>query len=337
MMPDLPKPEIRAFGTLPDGGDVKRITLVNDRIAASILSFGAILQDVRLAGVPYSVTIGTDDLAGYLGPMGSCGALIGPVVNRISGAGATLDGWKYVFEANQGDGITRHSGSAGTHRKLWNIDEASDTVLTLSLSLLDGEGGFPGNRMVSARFSLDGATLELRVIAETDAPTWVNFANHSYWNLDGTETFAGHAIEIAADRSCASGPDSLVTGEIRPVEGTPLDFRQPREVAPGRPPLDVNLCLADDRREVTEVLTLTGQSGVKLRIATTEPGIQLYDAVNLKAPGFEGHLGRPYAPFAGIAIEAQGWPDAPNNRQFPSIVVRPGERYEQITQYRFEA
>ena len=336
-MSALLPPGLYPFGTRPDGQEVRCIVLSDGVLTVAVLTQGVILQDVRLAGVPYSLTIGTDTLDPYLGDMRSCGSLIGPVINRISNASARIGGTVCRFEANQ-DGLhTRHSGAAGTQMKLWDVSERSDTAVTLECSLPDGEGGFPGNRAVAARLSLpEPGLLELRVAVTTDRDTIVNFANHSYWNLDGTETYAGHRLRVDADRRCLTDETALVTGEVEPVFGSFFDFRDGRVLSPGTDPrIDVNMCVSTRRRAPTEVLTLTGRSGVSMTVATTEPGVQLYDAALFKNAGAEGHDGRGNGPFCGLAIEPQGWPDAPNRPQFPSILLEEGHAYEQVSTYRF--
>lgn len=285
----------------------------------------------------YGLTIGTDTLPPYLGPMRSAGSLIGPVVNRISNGRAEIGGTTYDFERNQDGMHTRHCGAAGTQNKLWEIAEVSDTSVTLELGLPDGEGGFPGNRAVAARFSLlAGGVLELRVAMTTDRDTIVNFANHSFWNLDGTDTYAGHQLQVAADRRCLADDRALVTGEVVDVDGSFFDFRTARPLSPGQDPLiDTNLCVADQRRSLSEVLTLTGTSGVSMTLSTTEPGVQIYDGERFDNGGVPGHDGQKNLPYCGLAIEAQGWPDAPNHRHFPSIALAAGHAYEQVTQFRF--
>lgn len=330
-------PGIYPFGSRPDGQAVERVVLSDGTMGIAVLTQGAILQDVRLDGVAYGLTIGTDTLDPYLAPMRSAGSLIGPVVNRISGGRATIDGETYEFERNQDGKHTRHCGEAGTQNKLWEIAEATDTSVTLELALPDGEGGFPGNRAVAARFSLpEPGVLELRVAVTTDRTTIVNFANHSYWNLDGTDTYAGHRLQVAADRRCLTDDRALVTGEVVPVDGSFFDFREPRELTPGQDPLiDTNMCVADSRRPLTEVLTLTGTSGVTMSVSTTEPGVQLYDGSGFTNGDAPGHDGRDNRPYCGFAIEPQGWPDAPNHSHFPQITLPEGRSYEQVTRYRF--
>ncbi|MEM8554232.1 MAG: aldose epimerase family protein [Pseudomonadota bacterium] len=330
-------PGVYPFGTRPDGQAVKRVVLANETLGVAILTQGAIIQDVRMAGVFHSLTIGTDTLEPYLGDMRSCGSLIGPVINRISNGSAHIGRYSYEFERNQDGKHTRHSGTAGTQRKLWEIDAVTDTALNLSLTLPDGEGGFPGNRQISAQFTLrEPAELEMRVTSTTDKPTILNFANHSYWNLDGTNTYAGHRLQVAADRRCIADDGAMVTGEVAPVEGTFFDFREAVTLTPGEDPLiDVNMCVSTTRRNLTDVLRLEGTTGVSLQVATTEPGVQLYDGSGFKNAGAEGHDGRANAAYCGIAIEAQGWPDAINHAHFPSILVEPGHIYQQVTRFRF--
>ncbi|WP_193141797.1 aldose epimerase family protein [Meridianimarinicoccus sp. MJW13] len=330
-------PGIAPFGTLADGTDVQKVTLNDGTLSVAILTFGAIVQDVRLAGVPHSLTIGTEDMATYAGPMASAGGLIGPVVNRISDGSADLDGKTYRFERNQDGQHTCHAGAAGTHRKVWTLAERTDTHVELTLTLPDGEGGFPGTRTVTARYALTApGTLEMQVTVTTDAATWINFANHSYWNLDGTDTYASHRLTIDAERYCVPGPGDLATGEVRSVAGTPYDFRQERTLAPGQDAkLDLNFCLAEARRTPRQVLTLTGASGVRMELETTEPGVQIYDAGGIRTGGAVGHHGKTHAAYCALAIEAQGWPDAPSHAAFPSTVLRPGETYAQITRWRF--
>lgn len=319
------------------GLPVQRVILDNGTMSVTLLSLGATLQDLRLAGVSHSLTLGSPDVSSYCGVLTYFGAIVGPVANRISGAAATLGGTQFHFEPNDHGRTCLHSGSTGTHAQVWDIGEVNNLSVVFELSLPDGTGGFPGNRVLAARFALTGPrTLELQIAATTDADTWINFANHSYWNLDGTETYAGHQLRIGADRYCVTDAAALVTGDAIPVADSPYDFRQLRALLPGQDaPIDHNFCLADGRRPTTEVATLIGASGISMTVETTEPGLQVYDAARLETGGLLGHNGHPLGRHAGLAIEAQGWPDAPNQPQFPSVVLRAGYSYEQITRWRF--
>ncbi|PRY94585.1 aldose 1-epimerase [Hasllibacter halocynthiae] len=302
---------------------------------ARVLQWGACLQDVRHSAIPHSLTMGTDELSLYEGPMATAGGLIGPVVNRISDARATLDGAEHRLEPREdAGGATLHSGSAGTHRKLWDLADHGPRHVTLRLAMPDGEGGFPGNRTVTARWEVAGPALTLTVEAETDAPTWINFANHSYWNLDGTGSAEGHALVSPAERYLDADEEGLVTGRIEEVEGTPLDFRQGRTLAAGPPHLDHCLVLAEEPRSIAPAAVLTGTSGIRLEVDSTEPAMQVYDGWKLKDVGAPDHQGRPIGPHRGVALECQRWPDAPSHGGFPSVRLDPGEVYRQMTVWR---
>jgi aldose 1-epimerase len=319
---------IRHFGGLADGRAVQAVTLAAGDVTATILTWGAILQDLRLAGVGYGLTLGSESLADYQGQMRYHGALIGPVVNRLTGARAKIAGQDHQFEPAPDETFSLHSGSAGTHLKLWDLGAVNDTSVTLSLNLPDGDGGFPGNRTVTALFSLTPpATLRMQLSVTTDAPTLINFANHSYWNLDGTADWSGHRVQVAADHYLPTTPDFTPTGAIVSVDGLPMDFRQSRSLSPGQPDLDNNFCLSATPQPLRDVLCLTGRSGVTLTVATTETGVQLYDGRNAIRPG--------RGTFEGIAIEAQAWPDAPNHTGFPTIELAQGDCYQQVTEWRF--
>ncbi|MGR3541212.1 MAG: aldose epimerase family protein [Hasllibacter sp.] len=329
--------------TLTDGRTAHAFEITDEVIGggtfgARILQWGACLQDVRHSAVPHSLTMGTPELALYEGPMATAGGLIGPVVNRVSDASATLDGTTHHFEARpDAGGATLHSGGAGTHRKLWEVAEHGPRHVTLRIDMPDGEGGFPGNRTATARWEVSGPALTLTVEAVTDAPTWINFANHSYWNLDGTGTTEGHTLVSPAERYLSANEEGLVDGGIEAVEGTRLDFREGRPLRPGPPHVDHALVLADARRPLAPAAVLTGASGIRLEIDTTEPSIQVYDGWKLDDVGAPDHQGRPIGPHRGVALECQGWPDAPSHGGFPSIRLDPGETYRQMTVWRVRA
>lgn len=321
-----------------DGAPVRQVRLANAGLSVALLTRGAILHDLRMAGVPHSLTVGSPDLAAYDDPLRYFGAVVGPVANRIANGTAVLNGTRHEMERNEGGRTTLHSGAAGTHAKNWEIDTVTPEAVVFSLNLRDGDGGFPGNRAVGVRYALlTEDTLEMVVTATTDADTWINFASHGYWNMDGTGDLTGHSLTVAADRYLPTDETALVTGEIAPVAGSGFDFRTPRAVGPDTlPRLDHNFCLSDQRREPVEVLTLTGASGLSMHVATSEPGVQIYDAAGCVTSGVRDHAGRPIGPFCGLAIEPQGWPDAPNQRAFPSIRLKAGMAVQQITRWRFE-
>lgn len=327
---------IADFGTTAGGTPVKRITLAHGDLTVSILTFGAVLQDVRLVDVPHSLTLGSPDLAAYEGPFVSFGSIMGPVANRIRGATALLNGTQLQFEPNIPGGHTLHSASAGIQHKVWDILEHTDTTLTLTTTAADGDGGFPGNRTWYVRYDLTApATLTLTITADTDAPTLINTVNHSYWNLDGAPAHDGHTLQLLGRKVLPVDGDFIPTGEIIDVTGTAFDFRKPRALTPADS-LDHNYCLSDTRRDLAPAAILTGQSGLRLKMATTDPGLQVYDARHIGGEGFPGHDGKTYGPRAGLALEAQFWPNAPHEPGFPSIALNPGSPWKQVTEFAFD-
>lgn len=316
------------FGATEKGQKVHKISLSNGDLTVDLLTLGAIVQNVRLKGIDWSLTLGSDDLADYEGTMRHHGSLIGPIANRISTARIRLDGMMYELERNQDGRIHLHSGAQATHLQVWDVAEVSDASATLTLSLPDGACGLPGNRQISATFTLTApATLTMTIIGTTDTKTCMNFANHSYWNLDGTARYDGHQLQINADHYLPCTPEDYPTGEITDVSDTAMDFRKTRTIAVSDPPFDNNFCLSDNRTDLRNVLKLTGTSGVSMTMGTTEPGIQIYDGRDGARPG--------HADYEGLAIEAQGWPDAPNNPCFPSITLTPDIPYRQTTCWTF--
>lgn len=324
--------ELGDFGHAQDGRQVHAIRLVSDELAATILTRGAVLQDLRLQGLDYSLTLGGNHIAAYEGPMGYFGALVGPVANRIAGATAEFGGKTCHFPANE-RGNLLHSGARGLHTRIWTVDELTEDAVGLRIVLEDGDDGFPGRREIRALFRVEGATLHMVLTATTDAPTLMNLANHAYWNLDGTATYAGHTLRVGADRYLPVDAALIPTGEQRDVSGA-FDLRKTRalDLSEG---YDHNFCVADTPREPTEIAELTGTSGIRMSITTTEPGLQIYCGERLSTAPWPGHGGVPYGAYAGLAMEPQRWPDAPHHPAFPTITLAPGETYRQDTRWSF--
>lgn len=318
------------FGTSSTGTDVEKITLAAGDLSVSILTWGAIIQDVRLAGVDRSLTLGSENLADYESALCHHGSLIGPIANRISNARVKIEGMMYELERNQDGTIHLHSGAQATHRRNWTLADHSDTHATLTCDLRDGECGLPGNRSITVTYRVTApATLSMEVTGTTDTTTAMNFANHSYWNLDGSNSWDGHVLWVDANSYLPCTAQHFPTGEISDVTDTAMDLRTPQKITANSHSFDTNFCLSDHREPLRDVLSLLGTSGTKMTIATTEPGIQVYDNRDGARPSRSA--------FEGLAIEAQLWPDAPNNPDFPSILLTPDESYAQITTWRFES
>lgn len=324
------------FGTTRAGDTVLKFTIGTGDLVVSILNLGAILQDVRLRGVPYALTLGSDDLQAYEGPMKYFGALVGPVANRIASAKALFHGENLNFTANEPNGNVLHGGTDGTHSQLWELVEQGPDHLEFCLSLPDGLAQFPGNRQLTLRYETGQNSLTMHITGVSDANTLMNLANHSFWNLDGDPLTDDHKLWVAADRYTPVDDNQIPTG-IDPVAGTSFDFQTTRPVGSGSPDrIDHNLCLTGGKTCMRHVATLTGGSGIRLMISTTEAGLQVYDSSGGGSGEFPGHINVPYGRLSGIALEAQGWPDAPNQPQFPSVGLGVGETYEQKTRWGFE-
>ena len=319
---------VTPFGITKTGAQVDAVHLSGFGLHATILTYGAILQDVRLDGIAHGLTLGSDRLRDYEDRMIYHGAIIGPVANRLSGAVVTIDGVAHPLEANLNGQHMLHGGSSGTHKKIWNIDNISRKSVTFSTYLQNGEAGFPGNRTITARYDIiEGPAMRLTLTTISDAPSVANATNHSYWNLDGTDHMRDHVLRIAAPRYLPTNASAIPTGQVATVTGTAFDFTAGKHLVPGAPPLDTTFCVANGQRPLTECAWLHGASGITLAVSTTEAGVHVFDASVARRPGC------PY--YEGIAIEAQGWPDAPRHAHFPTVAIMPDRPVTQMTRWCF--
>jgi aldose 1-epimerase len=356
------------FGALPDGTPVQRWVLDDGRVAVAILTYGGIVQSVRVPdrdGGAGEVALGFADLAGYTSAAYAAaspyfGAIVGRYANRVARGRFTLDGREHALALNDPPN-TLHGGARGFDRHVWAATAVPGGVRLARVSP-DGEEGFPGALDVTVTYTLQaGDRLRIDVAARTDAPTVVNLTNHAYWNLAGEGSVLGHEVQLAAARFAPVDATLIPTGELRPVAGTPLDFREPhalgeridaddeqvrcaggydhswvldRAVGSGSPPDGVldrsveGLVLAASVRDPS--------SGRVLTVLTDQPAIQLYSG-NFLDGTLAGHGGRVYGHREGLALETQHLPDSPNQPAFPSTVLRPGETYATTTVYAFSS
>ncbi|WP_417723784.1 aldose epimerase family protein [Salipiger sp.] len=325
--------QVDTFGTAPDGSAVLRARIEGGGMSAAIMTWGASLQDLRMRGVGHPLVLGAPDLAPYLTVMRHFGAIAGPVANRIAGGRAPLDGQILQFDRNERDRTTLHGGAQGTSRSNWTLDEAGSDRCRLSIRLPDAWCGFPGPMEIAATYRLDPeGALVLELEASTAAPTFCNLAHHSYWCLDGSGSIDSHRLTIPAESYLPVDADLIPQGGPVPVAGTRFDFRAPRAVtAPGEAGVDHNFCLRD-ATGLRTACVLTGV-GLCLTVTTTEPGLQVYDGSGMNTGSVAGLGGHPYGPRAGIALEPQRWPDAPNRPDFPSVRLDPGQVYRQVSRF----
>ena len=330
--------QINDFGTTPQGTKVQSVDIAGGDLRARFLTYGACLNDLRMAGVDHPLTPGSPELAAYLGPLAYHGTLIGPVANRIRGASVVIDGAEFQLPRHDGQNFTLHSGPRGTQFKLWDIADYGPDFVEFSITLPDCCDGFPGNRVVQARFQLQGNNLSMTITAHSDEPTAFNFANHSFWTLDPTPGFRGQTLRIAADHVTDVNDMLCPTGQQKPVDQAGLDFRNPRVLAGSDAEfIDHNFCTAPTRQPLRDVAVLTGrQSGVSMTMASSEPGLQVYDCGTIECTGFKTHHGVDYPLYHALALEAQNWPDATTHAGFPSAITTPGVPYVQTTCWRFD-
>jgi aldose 1-epimerase len=318
-----------------NGAPVHRIALRRGGTSAKILSYGAVLQDFRIAGGQHSLVLGYPELAPYFTDENYFGATVGRVVNRIRDGLAVVDGVRYQLDQNLPEGHHLHGGSEGTARRCWRVVEHSQTNVILEVVLPDGHMGYPGTLVVQVCFSLLAEnTLSIEITADSTATTLCNFAHHSYFNLGHERTITGHLLEVSADRYLVIDGNGVPTGEVRNVTDTEFDFRDGRRLIEGER-YDHNLCLAQNPRALQKVARLSCPDGrTHMEIATTEVGLQTYTGHGIKT-GQVGADQKGHGPFSGIALEPQGWVDAPNQPDFPSVILPIGQKYHQKTIFQF--
>jgi aldose 1-epimerase len=220
-------------------------------------------------------------------------------------------------------------------KRLWEIAEEAADSATLQITLPDGHMGFPGTLSARVRFALlEGGVLDIRMSAETDQTTLCSLAHHSYFKLDDAETISEHSLQIAAERYLPVDAELIPTGAQAEVANTRFDFRTGAPIRQAHP-VDHNFCLSAAPAPLRPVAVLkSAASGVEMRCHTTAPGLQVYDGENINV-ALPGLTGQPMGAYAGVALEPQIWPDAHHHDDFPQAVLRPGETYQQHTQFVF--
>lgn len=334
------KLEREIFGRTTSGEDVYRVEIRGGGLTAKVITWGSVIQDLRLDGHDAPLTLGFDDFDSYPAHSPYFGATPGRCANRIGGGKFTLDGKTYQLDLNENGVSHLHGGFDNIAQRNWTIVEHEADRVVLKIVDADGRGGYPGNSTIQVTYRVHGnGELSVSYQSISDQPTLANVCQHAYFNLDGREDALGHDIMIAADSYLVTDDLQIPTGEVRSVEGTAFDFR---EMAPMKrfegaeqALYDHNFCLSSDRtakRSVALVRSL--HSGVSMEVRTTEPGIQFYAGfkMDIPVPGIDG---RKYGPFAGFCLETQVWPDAINHEGFPNGVLRPGEVLRQETDYIF--
>ncbi|CAN5860067.1 galactose mutarotase [soil metagenome] len=329
--------EVSRFGEMPDGTEVRLFTLSNGKgLEANVMTLGATLTTVKAQdrdGNAEAITLSKDALDGYLAGHPMLGSVIGRFANRIAGASFSINGTSHRLIANEGENHIHGGGQEGFAWKVWEAEPIQGegfSGVKLSLTSPDGEAGYPGTVQVDVTYMI---TTDNMIIMEynatTDQPTHINLTNHAYWNLAGADNqgdVLGHIVELRASHYLPTDDALIPTGEVRPVEGTPLDFQEPMPIGSRVHQLDpprYDHCFVIDRDAEIAGPTLAAKvfeptSGRSMEVFTTQPGVQFY-------------TGNPL----GFCLETQHYPDAPNHPDFPSTLLRPGETFRQVTIHKF--
>jgi aldose 1-epimerase len=346
-----------SFGALPDGRHAMLYTLANPHgMEVTISSYGAIVVSVKVPdrnGKIADVVLGFDSLDGYLNPQEPYfGAIVGRYGNRIANGRFTLNGAQYTLARNNGEN-SLHGGIKGFDKQMWlanavNSDDGPGVELTYLSK--DGEEGFPGNLTAKVTYTLT-ANNELKIDYEatTDKDTVLNLTNHSYFNLagQGNGDILDHILTIEADRFTPVNAALIPTGELREVAGTPFDFRKATAIGArindADPQLqagngyDHNFVLNRSGGDLAPAARVTDpKSGRTLVVSTTQPGVQFYTA-NFLDGTIHGKGGAVYGRRSAFCLETQHFPDSPNQPNFPSVVLKPGEKYHSTTVFKFSA
>jgi aldose 1-epimerase len=332
------------YGQMADGTPVHAYTL-GTGLTATILDLGGTITAITVPdrdGRPRNVVLGLKDLAAYQAS-GWWNCLIGRYANRLKD-GVTIAGQHYPL-AQDAHGVTLHGGRGQSWgARLWTVTQADDTALTLRLVSPDGDQGFPGTVTVEVTYTAQEDALRLDYAATTDAPTVINLTNHIYFNLAGQGSVLPQMLQLNADGVTLTDAQQIPTGKIAAVAGTAFDFRQPRAVGAMVDSSEPQMAIArgyDHNFVLNKTAPLEWaarledpQSGIRLEVSTTEPGIQVYSTNNVK-PGQFNAQGVEIQKRDGLALETQHFPNAPNLPGFPATGLAPGQAFRSTTLFRF--
>lgn len=321
---------------------MNKYVIKNEFLEAAILPYGATLQSLLFAGV--DVAVGYDTEEEYRQGGNYIGATVGRNANRIAGARFILNGREYALSQNQPDGGHHHGGFCGLDKKEWRVLEHRPDALRLGVSLADGEEGYPGGMEITVTYALEGAALNIIYEAVSDRDTVFNPTNHTYFNLEGigSQSAMDHRLWINADCFTPVNATLDPIGEIRALDGSPLDFREERRIGDridGEDEqlklafgYDQNYCIKGEGFRHAATL-YAPQSGIRMECHTDRPGMHLYTA-NFFAD-LQGKGGIALKDRMAVCLETQCYPAAIHHPAFPSPILKAGEPFYSITSYRF--
>jgi aldose 1-epimerase len=340
----------KLFGRTDDGRQVNLYELLNaNGLRATVMDYGAILVDLEVPdrnGKLADINLGFDDLDSYIKRNPLFGAVVGRYANRIENAAFTIDGIEYKITQNAGKNHIHGGNKKRFDKVIWKgegFQTAEESGVCFSYLSRDGDEGFPGNLYCTVTYTLTNKNeLKINYQATTDKSTVVNLTNHSYFNLAGAGNgdVLGHQMMINADFYTPGDKALIPTGEILSIKGTPLDFTEPRTIGARIEQLtetrgyDHNYVLKNSDGSLTLAAHVYEPgSGRIMEVYTTEPGMQLYTANGMR--NVHGKAGKVYQRYYGFCLETQHFPDSPNKPHFPSPILRPGEKYDTTTIFKF--
>jgi len=336
------------FGKMPDGTQVDQYTLTNGNgLRVKIITYGATITSVEMPDVRGNldvITLYLDSLDEYLAGHPFFGSTVGRYANRIAEGKFTLDGIQYTLATNNGENHL-HGGVKGFDKAVWNAEpvEGEGFVgVTFTHVSPDGDEGYPGTLTAQVTHTLTSDNqLRMEYTAKTDKPTVVNLTNHAYWNLAGAGSgdVLDHVLLINADRYLPVDEGLIPLGELAAVEGTPMDFTQPHSIGSRIAQVEGGydhcyvLNKTPDEKLTFAARVVEPKSGRVMEIHTTQPGIQLYTGNFLD--GTLRVAGKPAKKHYAFCLETEHFPDSPNRPEYPSVVLRPGQTYHEVTVHKF--
>jgi aldose 1-epimerase len=342
------KLEKNSLGNTSEGLEVDQFTLANDAgLTVRLMTYGATITAVEVPdrdGNVDNVTLYLDTLSDYLAGHPFLGCVAGRYANRIAKGRFTLDDRQYNLAVNNGPNHL-HGGIKGFDKAVWSAEEIREEGVVgveLSHTSPDGDEGYPGRLSVSVAYTISADNkLSMKYRAETDRATHLNLTNHAYWNLGGADStdILGHELTLFADRYLPVDEGLIPTGKLEPVDGTPMDFTTPHAIGQRIDQVDGGydhcyiLNQNPDDRVALAASVVDAKSGRQMQVFTSQPAIQLYTANFLTAQ--HSRRGKPYQKHNAFCLETQHYPDTPNQPDFPTTVLRPGEKFEEVTIHEF--
>ena len=339
----------RPFGKTPKGEEVELITIQNESIKCEIITFGAAIRALYVPdkdNKPTDIVLGYDDIEKYATLNAFFGAVVGRHANRIAKGKFMIDGKEYTVAVNR-EPNHLHGGFVGFSHRVWEVAEQTENKVVLSLFSPDGEENYPGNMTVKVTYEVEGSAFSIRYEAQSDKDTVCNLTNHSYFNLGGHDSgnVLSQKIQLFADSYTPSDPTGIPYGRIESVEGTPMDLRELKAIGTDIKADFVQLiqCRGYDHNFVINgemgkmrpaAFAKCEESGISMAVDSTTPGMQFYTA-NYVEEGRPGKLGATYGQHHGFCVETHFYPDSVNHPEFPSAILRAGDKFDHKTVFTF--